>query len=120
MTYTAFDLSKPTTAQTRQAAITSILQNGLALRDACVIAQFPGFDYSVSGGTAAQPAIMYFKKSAEWIKAALTWGSSGGSDGNVTVAVWSYSADSGSSYSTIGTATYTYDTDGNLTAVAWT
>lgn len=119
MSYTAFDGTKPTTAQTRQAAITSILQNLLAVRDMTILGDAPGFDFSVSGGTAAQPAIMYRKLGTEWIRASITWGSSGGSDGNPTVIVYSYSPDSGSNWNTIKTVTYAYDSDGNVTSSTW-
>lgn len=119
MTYQAFDGTKPTTAQTRQAAITSILENGLALRDATVLMAFKGWNYSASGGTAAQPQYVYLKSGSEWLRSTLTWGTTGGADGNVTVAVHEYSANGGSSYSTIGTETMTYDSDGNITATTW-
>lgn len=119
MAYVAFDSTKPTTAQTRQAAITSILQNGLALRDMLIMSDAPGFDYSVSGGTAAQPAIVYRKKSTEWLRGSITWGSSGGSDGNPTVIVYAYSADSGSTWDTIKTVTYAYDASGNVITSTW-
>ena len=119
MAYVPFDSSKPTTAQTRQAAIDSIRANEMAGRDANIIGVFKGFNYSVSGGTAAQPAITYRKNGAEWLRATLTWGTTGGENGNVTVAVYAYSANSGGAWDTIGTCTIAYDADGNVTTTTW-
>lgn len=76
---------------------------------------------TITGVNAAadQPRTLAYTKSTERIRAALTWGTSGGSLGNVTVAVYSYSSDSGATYSTIGTKTITYDGSGNVTATTW-
>lgn len=119
MFYTQFDPTKPTTAQTRQAAITSILNNNNAARDIGVVSVAPGFNYSRAGGTALQPAQEFFKKSAEWFKLDLTWGTTGGASGNVTVTTYSYSSDSGATYVSMGTETRTYDASANLTATTW-
>jgi hypothetical protein len=120
MTYTAFDPAKPTTASgTRQANVDGTRTNLMAVRDACIVGDFKGFNYSVSGGTAEQPAITYRKNGTEWLRATLTWGTSGGENGNVTVAVYAYSSDSGSNWSTIGTLTIAYDSNGNVTSTTW-
>jgi len=121
MAYIPFDATKPTTAQTRQAAITSILQNFLAARDSLIMGEFPGFNYSVSGGTADQPAIMYWTDGTECVKASLTWGNSGGTDGNPTVIVYAYAptGGTGGTFVTIKTVTYAYDDNGNLTNTTW-
>jgi hypothetical protein len=74
---------------------------------------------TLSAVTVSQPEIMYYTKGTEIIRAVLTWGTTGGSAGNVTVAVYSYSADSGGSYSTIGTETTTYDSNSNAIATIW-
>lgn len=65
------------------------------------------------------PRVMTWTKSTERIRAALTWGTTGGEAGNVTVAVYSYSSDSGATYSTIGTKTVTYDGSGNVVSTLW-
>jgi len=69
--------------------------------------------------TAAAPQSLAYTKSTERVRAALTWGTTGGEAGSVTVAVYSYSSDSGATYSTIGTKTVTYDGSGNVTATTW-
>lgn len=119
MAYVPYDSTKPTTAQTRQAAIDSIRANQMADRDANIIGAFKGFNYSVSGGTAEQPAITYRKNGTEWLRATLTWGTTGGENGNVTVAVYAYSANSGGAWDTIGTCTIAYDANGNVTTTTW-
>lgn len=119
MTYTAFDPSKPTTAQTRQAAIDSIRYNLLASRDAVITGAFAGWNYSVSGGTADQPGTTFRKNGTEWLRAVLSWGTSGGGNGNVTQAVYAYSLNSGTAWDTIGTLAITYDGDGNITETTW-
>lgn len=120
MTYTAFDKSKPDGAtQNGTQAMQSIRDNLAAIRDGVILGAYPGWDFSKSGGTAEQPAIIYFKKSTDWLKVALTWGTTGGEDGNVTVAVYSFSANSGSSWDVIGTETITWDVNGLVTATTW-
>lgn len=112
MTYTAWDSTKPTTSQTRQAAIDSIRTNLTALRDAFMAGGMPGFAYSQSGGTAEEPTTMYLTSGAIILKAAVTWTS-----GNPTGFTFSLSTDTGSSYDTIGSASVlTFDGSGNLTA----
>ena len=119
MAYTAFNPAIPTTAQHRQDAIDGIRANELAVRDASIIGAFKGFNYSVSGGTAEQPAITYRKNGTEWLRATLTWGTVGGEAGNVTVAVYAYSANSGGAWDTIGTCTVAYDASGNVLTTTW-
>lgn len=120
MAYTPFTATSPDAAtQNGTQFAQAIRYNQAALRDAIVTGSMPGFNYSVSGGTAEQPAIIYFKKSTDWIRVTLTWGTTGGADGNVTVAVLAYSANSGGAYDTIATQTITYDANGNVTATTW-
>lgn len=121
MTYSLFDPTKPDAAtQNGTSFAASTRTNGSALRDACILGGgFPGFDLAVSGGTASQPTQMLYSNGAERIRATLTWGTAGGEAGNVTVAVYDYSSDSGANYSTIGTKTVTYDGSANVTATTW-
>lgn len=116
MAYTPFDPTKPdATAQTLTQMGTSERNNLLAIRDAAIMGGgFYGWNMAASGGTAAEPALLTYSKGTERVKAALTW-----SGGKVTVAVYSYSSTSGSSYDTIGTNTITYDGSDNVTATTW-
>lgn len=121
MPYSQFDPAKPDGSTEDGAAVLQSARNNFkALRDACIMGGgFYGFDLAVSGGTADQPALLTYAKGTERVKAALTWGTTGGENGNVTVAVYSYSSDSGGAYSTIGTKTVTYDANANVTATTW-
>lgn len=69
--------------------------------------------------TVGQPETLLYTKGTERVRAALTWGTTGGEAGNVTVAIYSYSSDSGLTYSTIGTKTVTYDGSGNVVSTTW-
>jgi hypothetical protein len=118
--YSQFDPTKPDPAtQAGTALANSIRTNEMALRDMCIMGTFPGFNLSVSGGTAEKPAIIYMKKSAEWIRMTITWGTTGGETDNPTVIVYAYSSNSGGAWDTIGTLTTTYDANGNVTATTW-
>lgn len=130
MAYEYLQPTKPTTAgsptPTRQASIDATRQNIVALRDILVaLGVVQGFDYSVSGGTAEEPAELYFKKGVEWIKVVLTWGTTGGEDGNVTKAAYYYSSNSGGAYDAMVddggeyVLTLTYDSNGNCTGTSW-
>lgn len=121
MPYTLFDPALPNAAtQNGTTFAASVRTNDAALRDACILGGgFPGFNLAATGGTADQPALLTYSKGTERVKAALTWGTTGGEAGNVTVAVYSYSSDSGGTYSTIGTKTVTYNGSGYVTATTW-
>jgi hypothetical protein len=133
MAYTVYDSTKPASTQTGTQFADSALANGRALRDAIISGQMEGFILeSVSGGTAAEPTSMvwYSATATDRIRATITWGTTGGSDGQITGITWAYAA-SGTDYSTspggtFATQTFSYDSSGNLTAttgasgfVAW-
>jgi hypothetical protein len=127
MTYTAYDPALPDAAtQNGTAFAGSTRANLQAMRDVIVaMGGMPGFNYSVSGGTAEQPASLFYKRGAEWIKVDLTWGTTGGADGNVTKAAYYYSSTSGGAYDGMvdGAGNYvqamSYDSNGNLTTTTW-
>jgi hypothetical protein len=118
MSYTQFDATKPDGADSGPQIPDTANANDKALRDAIMMGQMPGFAFSCSGGTARQPATMLWTNGATILKAALTWGSSGGSDYNVTAVTWSLSTNGGGAYDAIEAQTFTYDSNGNLTATA--
>lgn len=121
MTYTAFENDKPVSSDNGNDTIDDARNNLMALRDAVIMGAFGGWNYSKTDGTgsAEQPQYIFYKNGTDWIRATLTWGTSGGEDGNVTVAVWEYSSNSGSAYDAIGTETISYDVAGNVTSTAW-
>lgn len=130
MAYDPFRSTVPTTAgsptPSRQATIDDARKNMMALRDILVAGGLvQGFDYSVSGGTAEEPANLFYKKGTEWIKLVLTWGTTGGEDGNVTKMALYYSSNSGGVYENMAddagefVLTLTYDSNGNCTSTSW-
>ena len=72
-----------------------------------------GWDVLASGDEADQPTTLTYTRDGAEVTAELTWGTTGGEDGNVTVVEYSYAA------AVIATRTITYDVDGNVTTVAW-
>ena len=96
-----------------------IRENLAALRDIAALGAAPGWAYSWFEGTAEQPDYMFWSKGAEFLRAACTWGDTAGAAGNLTEAVFAYSADSGSTWLAMGTQTITYDAAGNVTSTAW-
>lgn len=76
---------------------------------------FPGWNYSWSGGTADQPTVSYMTKGTQIIRATNAWSVGGDLDS----AVWAQSLNAGVDYQALGTQTFTYDVDGNLTSITW-
>lgn len=120
MAYTPFDKDAPDGTDDGSTTLQRLRDNMKALRDACLMGGgFFGWPCAITGGTAEQPTTFIYSSGTERVKAVLTWGTTGGGNGNPTQAVYSYSADSGSTYATIGTKTITYDASGNVTATSW-
>lgn len=123
MAYTQFDSTKPVGTDTGPNFATSANANDKALRDAIIMGAMHGFLFSVTAGTgtAKQPQYMFWKNGTIWLRATLTWGTTGGQKYNITQIVWDLSINSGSDYTTapggnMDTMTLTYDSSGNLTA----
>jgi len=122
MAYVSFDSTVPNAAtQDGTDVCDAIRDNQEALRDAVVLGAMEDWDLTVTAGTgsASEPQYLTYDKGAERLRATLTWGTTGGEDGNVTQSVYAYSSNSGSSYDTIGTLAVSYDSNGNVTATTW-
>lgn len=121
MAYTKFTSDTPVIADTGGEVIDDTRNNLMALRDAIVAGTLVDWnlDITIGGGSAEEPDELIYKKSTEWIRLQITWGTTGGEDGQPTVIIYAYSADSGGVYDTIGTATMTYDSNGNMTDLTW-
>lgn len=116
MAYTPFNPAQPNAVTQNGTQFAAATREQLAaIRDMTFFGGDAGWTYAQSGGSASQPATMTFSKGSERIRYALTWGSAGGADGNVTTAVIAYSSDSGATYDTITTRNPTYDAAGNCT-----
>lgn len=126
MAYTPLDTSKPTTAQTREAAMQSAKNNFAAALDLIVTTGgAPGWDESYSGGTPAQPAVFYWKNGLNWIRSDTTWGTSGGAANKVIKEAYYVSTDGGGTWdprADLGgnyVATTTYDSNGFWLNTTW-
>ena len=120
MAYSGLDLTKPDGAtQNGTQVLQSVRDNQRALRDMIVSGFAAGWAMTPSGGTADQRAQVIKSNGTERLRAALTWGTTGGEANNVTQAVYAYSSNSGGSYDTIGTLSITYDTSGYVTGTTW-
>jgi len=96
----------------------------MALRDAVVMGAMADWNYTPAGVDLSQPDTITYSNNntTEALRATLTWGTTGGSDGNVTSAVWAYTADDTvgtPTWETIGTEAITYNADGEVTGVSW-
>ena len=119
MTYPAFNPLKPDpSVDNGSDAFTGTRTNLLALRDAALAGSLPGWDLSVSGGTAERPTTWTYSKSTERLRLTITWGTTGGPNGKPQTVVSEYSSNSGTDYDAIGTSTLSYDSSGNFTASA--
>lgn len=135
MAYTALNASKPVVSDTRQTSVDFMRTNLAALRDAIIATGVvQGFNYRVTGGTAEQPGVLWFKRATEVVKVVLTWGSTGGENGNVTKAAFYYASnESHVSFPTSTNGTYdpmsdgsgyyvcviAYDSNANPTTTTW-
>ena len=121
MAYKSFSDNTPTVGGNGLKVVSDIRENLMAMRDAVVMGAMPGWDYSRTPGRvdAENADEMFYKKGSNWIRATLTWGYSGGAEGNLVSAVWESSADAGENYETIGTETFTYDVSGDLDTSSW-
>lgn len=122
MAYDHLDEAVPDAATQSVAQMgTSTRLNVQAMRDAVLSGALYGWNYSITAGTgdAEQPQYVFYKNGTKWLRHTMTYGTTGGEDGNVTVMLVEYSSNSGSAYDTVGTLTYTFDADGNCTAANW-
>jgi len=116
MAYPSFNSLKPDPSTDNGSdAFTGTRVNLLALRDAALAGSLPGWDLSVTGGTAARPTTWTYSKGTERLRLTITWGTTGGPNGKPQTVVSAYSSDSGSAYDVIGTSTLSYDASGNFT-----
>ena len=116
MSYVDFEPLKPDpTTGDGTSVFTHTRENLLWLRDAAISGALMGWQLAVSGGTPAQPAQWLYSKGTERVRLTITWGASGGPKGKPQAMVVDYSSDSGTTWLTIGTATITYDAQGNFT-----
>ncbi|MFK5986924.1 MAG: hypothetical protein QM479_16065 [Pseudomonadota bacterium] len=89
--------------------ITGMIINGVAA----------GYGFSILTGTPSKPLVVLFTKASVIYKLIITWGTSGGADGNETEFIVSKSINSGANYTLFTTLTITYDAAGDATNQTW-
>jgi len=120
-TYVDFEKDVPVITDDGDLVINDTRNNLMALRDAIVTGALNNWDLATADitGPADEPTQLIYKNGVEWIRLAITWGTTGGDDGNPLVIVYSYSANSGVLYHPLGTLTMTYDASGNMRSALW-
>ncbi len=119
-TFPVFDISKPdATSQTLTGMGQSMRDQLTFMRSCLVTGSLIGFSCQLGGGTVAQPAFEAYSRGVERINGQITWGSTGGAAGSPQSIRYTYSSDSGSTWTTIGTITYSFDASGAVTGWAW-
>jgi hypothetical protein len=112
-----FQDSKPVKTDPFMEVVTSIRDNSRALRNNVMAQIGEWWNYSVSGGSAEEPAVMTWEKVAtdERIRATVTYT---GVTGYVSVVDWAYQL-AAAGYVVIGKQTFTYDGDGETVSIVW-
>ena len=90
-----------------------------AIADAVLMGALPGYAYSVQSGTNEQPTVVHHTNGNDIIRLEITWGSSGGADGNPTQIIYKVSDNGGTDWTTIKTQTISYDANGNVSSTSW-
>jgi len=122
MVYIKFTPDTPVITDTGAEVVDDTRYNLMALRDSIVAGALVDWNMAASGGTAEEPTQLLYTKSPEGVRATITWGTTGGEDGNPKTIVYAYNANQNpgpGTWETIGTLTYTYDGSGNVTSTAW-
>jgi hypothetical protein len=122
MVYVPFVSDKPVIADNGDVVINNTRQNLMAVRDGLVAGAMKGWNMSLTGGNQEEPATILYSNNSntEAVRLTITWGTTGGEDGQPTVIVYAYSSDDfGAVNETIGTCTFGYNANGTLITTTW-
>ena len=119
MAYDFLDRSSPVITQTGTVFADKARHNINAIADAVLMGALPGYAYSVQSGTNEQPTVVHHTNGNDIIRLEITWGSSGGADGNPTQIIYKVSDNGGTDWTTIKTQTISYDANGNVSSTSW-
>lgn len=119
MAYAPFVSDKPVISDDGGVVVQKTRENLMALRDGIVAGMLAGWNMTISNPVSKPPSIVW-AKGTERIRATITWGTIFTvNELNPTIILYEYSANSGSTYDTIGTATMSYEGSGFLTSLVW-
>jgi len=124
MAYTHFIDDKPVIADNGDIVINNTRENLMALRDNVLMGVIVGWNMTlnIGGGSSEEPDEVLYSDNATThaLKLDITWGTSGGANGNPTVVVYRYSTDDFSvNDDPIGTLTFTYAASGATLTSTW-
>ncbi len=121
MVYIPFEKDRPIITDTGAQVVDDTRFNHMALRDAVVAGALVGWNMATTGPADEPTQILYSDNATtEAVKLTVTWGTTGGEDGNQKTVVYRYSSDEfGDNDELIGTWTGTYDAGGSLTVETW-
>lgn len=118
MAYEPYVIGKPDPTTGNGATFAAELKVNLeALHHAATLGIMPGWNFMIiaGSGTTELPEFHLFVRGVHGLELRITWNS----DGNPSEVRYRYTASSGAIYDLIGTVTYTYDTNQNVTAYNW-
>lgn len=119
MAYSPYVIGNPDGSTGTGSSFATQLQTNLnALMHAVILGAMKSWNMAVSNGTgtAAMPQFIVFSNGVFRLRKTITWN---GTTGNVTAVLYEFSSNSGTSYDSIGTCTYSYDGSQNLTGWTW-
>lgn len=127
MAYPTYNGSNPNpTTQDIDVLCQSVRDNVQVVHDSVVSGAMPGWDMTPRNSADTgpptnpeQPPLIKYVNGAQALHKTITWGTSGGADGNPTQIAYKYSTDSGATFTTISTQSITYDANGNVTGTSW-
>lgn len=118
MAYTPYVIGYPDGSTGTGTSFSTQLQENLnALLHGLTLGAIKAWNMSVTIGTgsADAPQFITLSNGVYRLRKTITWAGSG----SVTSVLYEFSSNSGSSYDTIGTCTFTYDGSDNLTSWTW-
>lgn len=118
MAYDSYVIGNPDGSTGNGATFATQLQTNLnALMHAVVIGAMEDWNFAITvgTGTASQPQFHVYSRGVYRLRGTINWNVNGNPDS----ILWEFSGNSGSSYDTVGTITYTYDANLNVLSYAW-
>jgi hypothetical protein len=119
MSYDFLDRTSPVITQTGTVFADKSRCNINACADAVLMGCLPGYAYSVISGSNDQPTVIHYTSGNDVLKLEISWGSSGGADGNPVQIVYKVSDNGGTDWVAIKTQIINYDANGNVSSTSW-
>lgn len=118
MSYEHYVIGKPDPTTGNGATFAAELKVNLeALHHAVVTGLMPGWNFLiiVGTGTVNQPQFNVYVRGSHGLELSITWNASG----NPSSILYRYTSNGGTTFVVVGTVTYSYDSDQNVTGYTW-